>query len=419
MGDNDVKDVSDGFVRSGRMDMAALVSKLPAVVVLDKSKGVPTNGIAWRDSVARTMSMLDCTHLSYAEFNVQAVGSLGAGKLALLRKKISEVSSSSSGVKLEPGVFAPLAASSLDMSVEATAVHFKEAPMFNDPLSGDFEDKSERYKRLVMFDRLKQSCVGYPLLLSQSVTGDIAAALKLIMSLIFGTSEQSVIKAMVALGSLAKPPSHSWESFTAEVLGISQALDGAQDSRLHLGSRILPLFVLRALDADPRLSVEVALLRRIGPDVTTERIINDIGVKMMQLGPVSAPIVGAVGAVAKRPCFKFRDQGACQFGDKCRFSHDRKAGKPKTASSSTRGACYECGSTQHGIQSCPDFKRRKDAEKAQGNSALANSSGVVQPIVSKSPEGASGISADVAVLAPGAELSVYWVDPEFLRLLGR
>ena len=262
--------------------------------------------------------------------------------------------------------------------------------------------------------------VNYPSILSGVVHGNIAATVRVVFALIFGSSEQSVMAALSALTLLKKPPSMLWDEFAAEVTRLRQALSEVQDERLKVGARVIPLFVLQALDADPRLSVELAFLRRLGPDVTVDRIMSDVQIKMLQLG---APVAGNVAAVTQRAkvCYNYRDKGACKFGDNCRFEHaGAGGGKSKRQ---PKGVCYECGSSKHGIQSCPVFKSRKMAESDQANVAMVPSGSLPSyPTTAADPGGAPAggaraVEGQVAMLMPADAMRVYGVDAEFERMV--
>ena len=73
------------------------------------------------------------------------------------------------------------------------------------------------------------------------------------------------------------------------------------------------------------------------------------------------------GNEAKGECFLYKAEGKCRFGDRCRFSHEKKGHAAHDASRSKspgRGEtnpasrpCYNCGKTGHMVAECKEVKK--------------------------------------------------------------
>ena len=107
-------------------------------------------------------------------------------------------------------------------------------------------------------------------------------------------------------------------------------------------------------------------------------------------------LAGLVAAKSDRqtlnPCFNFRDNGECKYGEQCRFSHAgagasrkaAKAGGGVPAARASRKGCFECGGP-HSIADCKIFEDRKENEatlKAELAEARAMAAAVAPPAAS-------------------------------------
>jgi hypothetical protein len=181
----------------------------------------------------------------------------------------------------------------------------------------------------------------------------------------------------------------------ANVTSIRNVLDRETDPDWKIGSKLLPAFVMQAMESDSRFNIELTLLRRTKPYPDIDHILSSLGVRARTLKSpqLSAHIAGApppqppnAPANQRTPsatigglevCRHYATRQACRYerpkqGLWCRMSHgsvaidkkrmeakkdyqSKKQNKKQEATkSATTDACYRCGSKNHGIDDCTE-----------------------------------------------------------------
>jgi hypothetical protein len=238
--------------------------------------------------------------------------------------------------------------------------------------------------------------------------GDIASMWAHARALCVGNDVENRLDAIAEMVAMARSPPHSWPGLSHAIaqLQLRLAHEAPRSAGLDIGSRILPQFVLRALQHSNfnYMRVDITLLNKVSIDITVDRINQDM--TTAHAGSLSRPGARAFHAQAEQDsaqidqeslppaqamaatgtvgtCFNWRDGKTCTFGDRCRFSHDGVKGVSTDAKSSSQltGSCITCGSASHGINECPvrakqlrdaATKKKRDAGNKKAAAASAH-----------------------------------------------
>ena len=387
-----------------------------ARIIVARAGVPPPNGSASLDRLKSTLQDHDLYYFTYKEFCVQAavadsdpVGQLRALRamkqsvaMAALRalppeasgeqRAAAEAAVARTAVKLEHPLSSPSStdaslayAPSAVVATENTLDHVGTASTlmrFVDPLDSDRPESASKAGDRVLAQQLFETAFlpNHPNLLKAVAQGDIASMWARAQALCVGDDTASALRNIVMIGDLIRSPPATWPVLAQRLLDIQIALRPIADkvdSPLHLGPAYLPAAAMRALQHRnfEDLRVEVTMLGKLQEALTVERILQDIGeahTKRQLSGdhalaasvPATPPnyydqhVAFQASANAGRsdpqPCFFFRDNGHCKFGDNCRFAH----GPPSASTPPLTGTCYNCNSSAHGIQDCPTFKKQ-------------------------------------------------------------
>jgi hypothetical protein len=251
------------------------------------------------------------------------------------------------------------------------------------------------------------TCYYHQHLLAGLRVGDISGAIQAITTYGLSHGSQETLDAIVAMTQITKK-GRSWQEFVNSVSAVRTVMDRETDPDWQIGSKVLPGFVMRAMDGDPRFAVDLTLLHRTIPAPDLDHIMATLGVKARTMGPattlaghVADPHPAGTPPAATEMCRAFQD-GKCRFdkpeyGRWCKHSHgaaldrqralDKKAykakAKPRVAPDATKAAaaaaaattakataakkaskpatdaCFVCGSKNHGIDDCTEDRSDK------------------------------------------------------------
>jgi hypothetical protein len=205
---------------------------------------------------------------------------------------------------------------------------------------------------------------------------------------------EDTLDAVTAMASLTKK-GKNWHDFVTVVTKIRAVLDQETNPRWRIGNQLLPGFILRAMEADPKFDVELTLLRKTQPAPDIDQILSTLGAKAREQSKGQHSLTGFATTVqqpAPRPpppggqelCRNFARDGKCRYdqpdsGHWCKHSHGaaedvkrmaaqkahRASGraqsapprKPKPGKGGQQqgpDGCYRCGSKNHGIDACTE-----------------------------------------------------------------
>jgi hypothetical protein len=211
---------------------------------------------------------------------------------------------------------------------------------------------------------------------TQYKRGDTASLIAYLMQMQKDVNPMAMSQAVKDMANLSKSKDQPFSKFLAHVNEIKGALDTIKDPDFKIGPSWLTTFVLSAIDADNDYENTVAFLRKVQGGASLDLVIIELSRRAQvvegkgmgkhgSLRGMSADLPPAPAERMKKStgiCWKWRDTGACRFGDHCKFSHDGQGG-------AGTGNCYVCGSTTHGVDAsgqCPDAQRqRKGLETVQ------------------------------------------------------
>jgi hypothetical protein len=282
-------------------------------------------------------------------------------------------------------------------TIAASSHYFTDPCRWESP--GLAEDPSQRQDRMRLWAFCSATCYYHQHLLSGLRIGDISGILQAISAYGLSHGSQDTLDGITAMTTLTKK-GHSWQELVTAISTVRAVLDRETDPDWQIGRKVLPGFVLRAMESDPRFDFELTLLRRTQPAPDLDHIMATLGAKARTMSkpshlsghiadptPAPAPATGTTVEL----CRAFQN-GKCRFdrpehGRWCRHSHgaaldkqraiDKKAykakprtgGKPADAAKPAASAgkkpfnvavdgCYRCGSKNHGIDDCTEDKVR-------------------------------------------------------------
>jgi hypothetical protein len=220
--------------------------------------------------------------------------------------------------------------------------------------------------------------------------GDIAAIWSLARQLCVGDATAARLDTITSMVQMVRSPPPSWPELSHLITQIQMQLtrEQPQGGGMELGWRLLPEFIMRALQSTnyDHLRVEIALLHKISSAVTTERIQQDMtaahALSVSRPPPARALVSQHLPAPThaptpeqpprtKKPCFNIRDHGTCKYGDACRYDHGAAApsGPPQLS-----GVCAACSSPSHGINQCPVHKASQLVRRKAGTARAEQAS---------------------------------------------
>ena len=357
---------------------------LPVVEVLEAGQS-PANLKVWHGKGQSALHALGVEHLLMLDWAKVSSSVPVQSKVALLLAKKRRQAAAA----LEAGEDVPkLESKYVGTYVERHTVGEGDASSnvvhFQDPLEeGDVpESAGDRSKRMIAWTWYCDSLKHHPEVVAVVTCGDIANLVMMVMSKCVGEESVKIITNIFDMTSLKKKPGEPWSVMCAELVRLHSEMSQVEDPRYMIGPGVLPAFALRGLDFDDAYKVNVELLRR-DKEVTVERIVQDISVKAVAVeaantvtssvaikGLTASAHVGkdkgdgrgaGKGGGGRGVCFLWRDKGTCRFGEDCRYSH----------APSTRDACHECGSKDHGVHRCPRKKAREEAASIKAMSGKA------------------------------------------------
>ena len=300
----------------------------------------PRNGAEVMQRVSLIVESLFAGHLAYAEFN-QPSGQKLPGKMEQLQALLQSgknAQSSSSGTQ------APKTEPTKDQqSTTPPSPEFKEArvmhgvmPQFMDPLTKKIEDDDARRTRLLL-QGVFVTIAGtkFRHLVQSAVPGDICAHLRNFRLLVRGDEASSIVNAVIGMVKMAISPPKTWPLLSEKIAELQVDLSASSNPGLQLGSDLLPLFSLRALEHFPSFATEVSMLRearRAGQTPGVAQILSVMHTRAADIpaGVSQKSVVGMVGRMptparqddetVPRPpqrCRHFAKNGVCSYGSKC------------------------------------------------------------------------------------------------------
>jgi hypothetical protein len=429
-------------------DLKSIYANFPGVVILNPGPN-PANARQSLDSITMYSSTYGLDHLFHSRFNESATTSNSSNKLQQLIDREAAAAAAAATPRTPPSSSTPLHSSSSsgdfrsspsssssspptpthpqsawpalpsqvkleygpqempgdqgivtysDQGARTTSIALS-AVYFSNPLddvqSGMAEPPASRTERLRMWSFIKAVCYFHEHLVAGLRVGDISGVIEAIRKFSMSFGSQDTLDGVTAMATLTKK-GKSWQEFINTVAKIRNVLDRESDPEWQIGKQLLPGFILRAMEGDPKFDVELTLLRRTRPTPDVNHIMSTLGTKARELSKGQPSLSGYVGAPSqaastpqgvKELCRNFARDGRCKFdrpsaGQWCRHSHGadedvkrmaaKKAFKPATTNPAKQvpantkvkagkgGAqaapdgCYRCGSKNHGIDDCTE-----------------------------------------------------------------
>ena len=376
---------------------AQTASEIP---VLDKGNP-PTNGVLWKDSLYTFLYQMASIHLLQPDWSQQAttdealevdddplrmLAAKKAKDAAQLVKAEGNAKSSSSSSAEDETKVPDLGAD----TASPVVLHGWTECFFICPITEKVENVDARLLRRICFDRVLASIrANHAYLLAGVNRGDLARLVEAVTQIVDGQDAARVYAVVSALVKIKKV-GMSAADFVAKVSGWRLVL---AESSFAFDERLVREAVLQSLASDQLYAIEVAFARK-QLTMSTDQILSSVLDKSrsVEAGAGKKGLAGFVAAKSDRhtpnPCFNFRDNGECKYGEQCRFSHaeagaSRKAAKAGGARASRKG-CFECGGP-HSIADCKIFEDRKENEatlKAELAEARAMAAAVAPPAAS-------------------------------------
>jgi hypothetical protein len=422
---------------SSKDDIKSIFAAHPGLVILNSGSN-PSNAPQAIASITIYASTHNVDHLLSSKFNITATSHNTSDKLSMLEAqeaKEAEEHSSQSPTPTSPTTSPRDPSSSSPTLSEPPPTHTQSRPpptqvkmeygplpnsgeqgvvtyttqgprttsialsaaYFSDPLQratpGIAEPPDSRKQRLLMWAFITSVCYHHPHLRSGLRVGDIYGIVEAIRKFGMSFGSEDTLDGISAMATLTKK-GRPWQDFANTVALVRNVLDRESDPRWQIGDLLLPGFILRAMEADPKFDVELTLLRRIRPFPGVDHIMATLGTKARELSKGTPTLSGFVGTstqsatptAGKELCRKYASEGYCKFDDPskgrwCRHSHGadedvkRMAAKkafvrpPAPPQGTQRGAkpkpgkgnqqsppdgCYRCGSKNHGIDDCTE-----------------------------------------------------------------
>ena len=279
-------------------------------------------------------------------------------------------------------------------TVAESAVYFTDPLDVNNP--GIAEPPEQRRERLRMWAFVSAVCYHHAHLLSGLRVGDIAGIIAAIYKFGMSFGSHDTLDGVTAMATLEKK-GKTWQDFVTTVANIRSVLDRETNPRWKIGDLLLPGYILRAMEADPKFDVELTLLRRTHPPPDVDHIMATLSTKARELSknskkplqlaayaggpPPATPTHVQPPTSGKELCRKFQLSGECRYdrpsmGRWCKHSHGKdndikrmaakRAYKPPAPSPAATPAaakhktaqpasgCFRCGSKLHGIDNCTE-----------------------------------------------------------------
>jgi hypothetical protein len=342
---------------------------LPKVPELEEDAS--RNAREWLRCALALLEAMAATHLQYKEFCEAANRPPPERKEERLRLLLHVAAKSKDAqddvveVKVEQG-YAPTPLPRHDASLLGASAIGRKTTFFIDPLANPLvpEDSTARRLRMTVWEALRKSLTKHTDLVVQQKEGDVASLIALVAAIPKTLGVRGLLEDVRTMTKLKKTPNKRWADLVKEIKLLQESFSSVEDEGMRVGDRMLAEFVMQDLESDPDYAVEVSMLRKERGGIQLDRIIADIGRRALSVeaGKATLTLSGLqakVEANARKPgrsavCFKFRDSGTCRFGDTCRFSHDTRS----------RGACYVCGDTGHGVNARGECPERTTVPKA-------------------------------------------------------
>jgi hypothetical protein len=416
---------------------------LPKVVVLDAGSH-PKNIHEMLGAGMLMLQVLDGEHFLESDWSVVSERRPKQSKTELLRlKKVNDAEELSKLKKEDAeqhsvesekkdGIDLPLSqvGQSIGSSSAGATVYYRD-PLENTDVC---ESGNERAIRVTGWTWYVDALRNHAGIVNAVRPYDIHALVKMVKVSCIGEDSVRVLNNIRDMVKLSKLPGQPFAPFCSEVTRLMAEMGRVTDDRYKIGPGVLPAFVLRAIEDDEAYQVDVAFLRRQGANL--DKIIHDLSQKAVTVESGVAKVTGlqvslGKGAgygsgVSKGPCYNWRDNGACKFGEACRFSHAGASSVvPKassTAPAASRAACLECGSNRHGYRDCDRRKMRQKDQKEAVEGLRAELKALKAELVevraapAASPRGGNLADLDpFAVHDVDAELATIWAGRDGSR----
>jgi hypothetical protein len=385
-----VSESSSPLGGEGHNDSVLREMRREAVEIPVLAKGhPPTNGVAWKRAIVKYLQQADAEHLVKADWSVQATALARSrvvdDKMTQLAAKREAEAKAAEGqqegpekdnkVKKEADDDGDLVPKMKDLRKGATLTDSLRqwgTCFYMDPLTDEVETARERLLRRIVCEKIMASTDEHHAYLMTGLDrGDLAGFMEAAAVVIDGHDASRILAAMAGLINLKKKNMKASE-FVAKAATYRQVI-ASSDFKVE---EIIREAVLQALATDQQYAIEVSLARN--NKMPLDVMLNTVMVKSssVEVGGGGAGNSGLKGLAAavdipRRPkpvCFNMRDEGKCQFGDKCKFSHDLKNATKNNAANIRKNTpaftgCYECGEA-HSISECKVHADRKETEAA-------------------------------------------------------
>jgi hypothetical protein len=293
---------------------------------------------------------------------------------------------------------------------------------FSDPLAADptaHERHADRILRLEIWAFMTAACHFQKHLLNGLRIGDICGLLEAITEAGPAFSFHDTMSSHDLMTALTKK-GKSWHEFSALVYQIQDVFDRETDPKLRPGSNMLSKYVLKAMEAEKNFAFEVTLLRKLKPDPDLFHIMGTLaviakmhgGTKHADLSAFAASSLDSAPAPAQPDlCRIFKDTGRCRYenpakGSWCKHSHGvldaarmkaKAAWASKPSSGDTApaargkgrkgtlpsGACYRCGSKNHGVHACTEPLQAQTADLPHAAAAAGVGTASTEELLSR------------------------------------
>ena len=251
--------------------------------------------------------------------------------------------------------------------------------------SGEYEPQDQRDKRMYVFGELTKAVSSYPHLVLDLVDGDILELYYRIVKSSEVTSTDSIIRIQHELMNLKKLPSVAYATWYTSFADLINALRQNGQPPTEVWTRTI---IIMAMESDKRYDVAIREVKLSQPALTLTQLHHRLELEAkvlkdlpsMTKPPAHANVADARGGgggrgdrgggrrtrggrgggrggrrlrdypadtdvtdlpndpirKGKGTCFNFRDNGKCDYGDGCRFSHQSKEGGGGTSDSPSK-----------------------------------------------------------------------------------
>ena len=311
------------------------------------------------------------------------------------------------------GPFRALTASANVRSAISSATSSR--PRFLDPIAEPPAPESvyDNCKRFWAWAAWVTAFVHFPSIVGSSAeAGNFALSFSRLRTMVEVAPVHSIVEACRTIMNLTKSGSVTFKELRDKYVAAEAVMKESSDPTMILSPNLCAEVLLQAVEKDSRYNVDTALLRRSADVLSPADVLHNLGLNSSvreATASIAAMFASHDGNGGKgrgkgkkngkgkgggggrgggreddpapkaphsdpRGCFAWRDRGVCRQGDLCPFQHDPAqcgvgsvpsgAGTPSPSAAppgaqvvnfgkNPSGRCFECGSPDHGVGSCP------------------------------------------------------------------